>query len=144
MLDWLEESKSNTDFIEEKAFHLAKELIAGTFIDRRCIFESVLKGEPAEYGAKVLEGISSKLTEKYGSGFNKTAIFRMVKFYEEFPGVKIVATLSQQLSWSHFVEILPMKDPLAREFYCAMCFHENCDGIECFRILVQEAGRSNV
>ena len=103
------------------------EVIAMNWSIGHCIFESVLKGEPAEYGAKVVEGISSKLTEKYGSGFNKTAIFRMVKFYEEFPDVKIVATLSQQLSWSHFVEILPIKDPLAREFYCAMCFHENWD-----------------
>ena len=30
-------------------------------------------------------------------------------------------TLSQQLSWSHFVSILPVKDSLAREFYAEMC-----------------------
>lgn len=37
----------------------------------------------------------------------------------------IVATLSQQLSWSHFKQILPLKDDLAREFYAEMCRVEN-------------------
>ena len=45
----------------------------------------------------------------------------MIKFYEEFPDVEIVATLSQQLSWSHFVELLPIKDRTEREFYAVMC-----------------------
>ncbi|MBQ6730955.1 MAG: hypothetical protein IJR08_03500 [Bacilli bacterium] len=56
------------------------------------------------------EQISNKLTQEYGSGFNRSAIFRMIKFYEEFPDVEIVATLSQQFSWSHFVELLPIED----------------------------------
>ena len=36
-------------------------------------------------------------------------------------GKKIVATLSQQLSWSHFVELIKVDDPLAREYYAALC-----------------------
>jgi hypothetical protein len=36
-------------------------------------------------------------------------------------GKQILATLSQQLSWSHFKEILSLEDPLQREFYAAMC-----------------------
>lgn len=38
-----------------------------------------------------------------------------------FPDETIVATLSQQLSWSHFVEILPLKQPLEREYYADLC-----------------------
>ena len=34
---------------------------------------------------------------------------------------EIVATLSQQLSWSHFRELLPLNQPLQREFYAEMC-----------------------
>jgi predicted nuclease of restriction endonuclease-like (RecB) superfamily len=45
----------------------------------------------------------------------------MLKFAELFPDERIVATLSQQLSWSHFVEILPLKEPLKRDFYAEMC-----------------------
>jgi hypothetical protein len=35
-----------------------------------------------------------------------------------------VATLSQQLTWSHFVELLPIEDDLKRDFYAAMCKSE--------------------
>ena len=36
-------------------------------------------------------------------------------------GEKIISTLSRQLSWSHFVEIIPFKDDLQRDFYAEMC-----------------------
>ena len=48
----------------------------------------------------------------------------MIKFYQEFPIREKVATLSQQLTWSHFVELLPIEDDLKREFYAAMCKSE--------------------
>jgi predicted nuclease of restriction endonuclease-like (RecB) superfamily len=44
----------------------------------------------------------------------------------------IVATLSQQLNWSHFQILLPIRDPLAREFYAEMCRIERSD-IRTFR-----------
>ena len=34
---------------------------------------------------------------------------------------QIVGTLSRQLSWSHFVEILPIEDATKRAFYVEMC-----------------------
>ncbi len=36
-------------------------------------------------------------------------------------GEEIVATLSQQLGWSHFKEIIPLDDDLKRDFYSEMC-----------------------
>ena len=42
-------------------------------------------------------GISSYRRE-YGSGFDKTSISRMIKFYQEFPDFEKVVTLSQQLT----------------------------------------------
>lgn len=36
-------------------------------------------------------------------------------------GKEIVATLSRELSWSHFVDLFPIKDPLKRDFYAEMC-----------------------
>jgi predicted nuclease of restriction endonuclease-like (RecB) superfamily len=32
-----------------------------------------------------------------------------------------VSALSAQLGWSHFVEIIPLNDPLKRDFYAEMC-----------------------
>lgn len=48
----------------------------------------------------------------------------MIQFYQEFPDFQKVAMLSQQLSWSHFVELLPIQDFTKREFYAIMCANE--------------------
>ena len=45
----------------------------------------------------------------------------MACFFSAFPDVAIVATLSQQLSWSHFRQLLPLKRPLQRECCAEMC-----------------------
>ena len=103
------------------------EILAMNWSIGHCLVENILKRENSDYGTRIVEDISNKLTQEYGSGFNRSAIFRMIKFYEEFPDVEIVATLSQQLSWSHFVELLPIKDKMEREFYAVMCLNEQWD-----------------
>jgi predicted nuclease of restriction endonuclease-like (RecB) superfamily len=45
----------------------------------------------------------------------------MVQFYEAFSTKEIVATLSQQLTWSHIKELISLEDNLEREFYATMC-----------------------
>ena len=55
----------------------------------------------------------------------KTALFRRVQFYEAFPEKEIVATLSRQLSWSHFIELIPITNTLKRMFYTEMCRREH-------------------
>ena len=78
-----------------------------------------------EYGKRVVLEISKRLSVDYGSGFDKSAISRMINFYQEFPDYEKVVTLSQQLTWSHFLVLLPIKDELQRDFYAAMCKNEN-------------------
>jgi hypothetical protein len=45
----------------------------------------------------------------------------MVRFAEAFPDAEIVAALRRQLGWSHFKALIPIKDPLKREFYAELC-----------------------
>jgi predicted nuclease of restriction endonuclease-like (RecB) superfamily len=45
----------------------------------------------------------------------------MVQFAAVFADARIVATLSRQLGWSHFIDLIPITDPLKREFYAEMC-----------------------
>ncbi len=45
----------------------------------------------------------------------------MIQFAEVFPDEQIVATLSRQLGWSHFVAIIPLDEDLKRDFYAEMC-----------------------
>jgi len=79
----------------------------------------ILKEERAEYGKHVLETLGRQLTLEYGRGFDRTALTRMVQFFELFPDWKIVATLSHKLGWSHFIELLPMNIELKLERFKA-------------------------
>ena len=85
------------------------------------ICQDILEKKRAEYGKEILATLSQELTKEYGNGFSYSALTRMVRFAEVFPDTQIVATLSRQLSWSHFKEILPIKDDLQRDFYAEMC-----------------------
>mgnify|MGYP006065529533 CR=1 FL=1 len=89
------------------------------------ITENVLKNEKAEYGKSVIQELSKRLSLNYGAGYGKRNIFRMVKFYGYFSDFEIVSTVSTQLSWSHFVELIQISDNIKREFYTTMCINEN-------------------
>jgi predicted nuclease of restriction endonuclease-like (RecB) superfamily len=81
----------------------------------------VLGEKRAAYGEEILPTLSAKLVPEFGDGFSARNLRRMIQLSEAFPDFQIVATLSQQLGWSHFVEIVPMKDNLKRDFYAEMC-----------------------
>ena len=84
----------------------------------------ILDSNRAEYGKQVLRQLSQQLSDEFGKGFTYSSLTRMAKFYQAFPDEKIVATLSQQLSWSHFVELLKLGNDIQREFYTQMIHHE--------------------
>ncbi|MDR2855122.1 MAG: PDDEXK nuclease domain-containing protein [Methanomicrobiales archaeon] len=81
------------------------------------ISSALIDGERAEYGKQVLATLSQQLVQKYGKSFEYTKITRMIKFAKLFPDIDFLATLSQELSWSHFIEILPLKSEEARKYY---------------------------
>lgn len=81
----------------------------------------VLKEKRAGYGDEIVSTLSRQLAAEFGDGFSRPNLFRMIRFAEVFPEAETVSTLSRQLGWSHFVEIIPLKEPLKREFYAEMC-----------------------
>lgn len=81
----------------------------------------IMKEKRAEYGEEIVPTLSAQLAPEFGDGFSKRNIFRMVQFAEAFPDPKIVSALSTQLGWSHFVELIPLKKHLQRDFYAEMC-----------------------
>jgi predicted nuclease of restriction endonuclease-like (RecB) superfamily len=85
------------------------------------IRQDILQEKRAEYGEQIVATLSHQLTEEFGRGWDRSAISRAVRFSEVFPDPKMVSTLSTQLGWSHFVELLPLKKHLQREFYAEMC-----------------------
>ena len=89
------------------------------------INREVLGNQRAEYGKQIVASVARQLQEDFGTkGFEKSSITRMMKFAMLFPDEQIVARAAQQLSWSHFVEVLPLKDDLQRVFYITMAASE--------------------
>ena len=68
--------------------------------------------------------VSRELAADYGRGFSYSELTRMVQFAQLLSEQALVVTLSQLLSWSHVHALLPIKDPLARDFYAEMCWCE--------------------
>ena len=95
-------------------------------LGRRLLAES-LQDERAPYGKRILATVSRELTVEFGQAFTLRSLYRAIQFCQGFTNQEIVSTLSTQLSWSHFVELLPLKDPLARNFYAEMCRIERWD-----------------
>ena len=77
--------------------------------------------EKVEYGSKLFEKIATDLKKKYGKGFSRSNIIYMRLFYLKYPKSQ---TLSNQLNWSHYVELLSVSDDLGRSFYEKQCLKE--------------------
>ena len=89
----------------------------------RHIVEFEQKGkEKAEYGTELLNRLSKDLTLEYGKGFSRSNIFLIRQFYLKFQKIQ---TLSEQLSWSHYVEIIKSNSELEISFYIKQCEKEN-------------------
>jgi len=85
------------------------------------IHQAVLGEKRAGYGDEIVVTLSRQLVSEYGQGFSEKNLQRMIQFAEVFPDEAIVSALRRQLSWSHFVTLIPLKKPLQREFYAEMC-----------------------
>ena len=85
------------------------------------INDEVLQGARAAYGKELVATLAQELTRAYGGGFAEKNLRRMMQFAEVFPDEQIVVSLIRQLSWTHIIALLPLKQPLQREFYAEMC-----------------------
>jgi len=84
----------------------------------------------AEYGSTLLASLSKDLTSNLGKGFSLSNVKRMRQLYKTYP---ISAELPHQLSWTHFVELLKINDPLERSFYEKQTIIENWSTTELIR-----------
>lgn len=81
----------------------------------------ILEGRRAEYGAEIVAALGRQLAALHGRGFGEKSLRRMIQFVEAFPDPAIVATLRRQLGWAHFKLLVPLRDPVKRDFYAEMC-----------------------
>lgn len=83
-----------------------------------------LGGKRAAYGKQIVAKLAQKLTEEYGKAYDRKSLNRMMRFATVFPHIEIVAPLVRQLSWSHFLQVIPIEDELKREFYMTMAIDQ--------------------
>jgi predicted nuclease of restriction endonuclease-like (RecB) superfamily len=76
----------------------------------------------AAYGIGLLENLSKDLSLSYGKGFSLSNIKRFRQFYLAYT---IGATVSHQLTWSHYIELLKIDNELERSFYEKQSVAEN-------------------
>lgn len=88
------------------------------------INDDILQNQRAEYGKQILPTLSAKLETSYGRNFAEKNVRRMIQFAEVFSDLQIVVTLSRQLTWSHFLVLIPLKSVQAKQFYAQLAINE--------------------
>ena len=78
----------------------------------------------AKYGDLLIEGISKKLTVTFGKGFSIQNLRRMRQFYMTYP---IRSSIMSELSWTHYLELIKIKESQKRDFYMNECINSNLD-----------------
>lgn len=109
---------------ESIRYNLNSEMVILYWNIGKKIREEILTDSRAEYGQEVVSELSEQLKSEYGKGFSRRNLFNMIKFYDSFSDEGIVQTLSAQLSWSHFVELMRIDDALKVQFYATMTVNE--------------------
>lgn len=85
----------------------------------RIIVEHDQNGElKAQYGAKLLTELSKRLSKELGRGYSRSNLYNMRELYLQYPKIQMASGL---LSWSHYLELLSVKDTDARAFYEHEC-----------------------
>ena len=69
-----------------------------------------------KYGDNIIDEYSKKLVVEVGKKYNRRTLFRMKQFYKVFSDEK-VSTLSTQLTWSHYTELLKLKNTKSIIYY---------------------------
>jgi len=100
------------------------------------INDEISKDRSETYGKQIVATLWRQLENDYGTAFSEKNLRRMMQFAEVFPDEKIVVSLIRQLSWTHILAIIPVKDSLKREFYIQMCIHEKWS-VRVFRERIQ-------
>lgn len=107
---------------EKAASAVNTELLGASWETGRYIVEYEQHGNvKAEYGTQLLTNLSKDLTRLRGKGYSRSNLFNMRLFYVRFPKIQ---TVSGQLTWSHYLELLKCDDPLEMQFYMKECIKE--------------------
>ncbi len=81
------------------------------------INEHILQNKRADYGMQIIATLARQLENNYGRSFTERNLRRMMQFADEFADFEIVTSLMTKLSWTHFLQLLPLKTMEQKLFY---------------------------
>lgn len=76
------------------------------------------------YGKNIIKQYAEKLTIEVGKNYNERTLYGMRKFYEIFSNEKL-NPLGSKLSWTHYRELLPLKNIEEIQYYIYICEKNN-------------------
>ena len=76
------------------------------------------------YGKGIIKQYSIKLTSELGKKYSTRTLYKMIKFYNYISTQK-VPTLSANLSWSHYDELLNISNQDKIQYYINLCTNNN-------------------
>lgn len=116
-----------TELVNEVKYNLKKEINSSIIYVNWNIGRIIVSNENKynnrlEYGKEVLKGLSNELTKYLGKGYSYTNLKYMRMFYSAYPDYN---NISNKLSWSHYLELMIIKDNSKRSFYENECINSN-------------------
>lgn len=117
-MNYLLEIKTILAQARQKAYSAINSAMVEAYwnIGRLIVEEEQHGTDRAAYGKQIIQTISEELTAEFGKGFSKRTIWEIRQFYITFPEYEIMRTLSAQLSWSHFQQVLKVSNENARMY----------------------------
>ena len=107
---------------DKAAIAVNTELLETNWQTGRYIVEFEQGGKAkARYGEQLLLNLAKDLTRMRGRGFSRSNLVYMRKFYLAFQKSE---TVSHQLTWSHYFELLKCDDPMEMQFYMKECINQ--------------------
>ena len=91
-----------------------------------------------EYGKNIINNYSEKLMIEVGKKYNYRTLYRMRKFYELFNREKLT-TMWSKLTWSHYREILSLKDIDEIKYYLNECESKNLTQRQLHELIKQKS-----
>lgn len=106
---------------EKMSYQINNTLVNTYFLIGKIIVENEQNGNiRAEYGKEVLQKLSQKLANKFGTGFSRSGLQNMRLFYNRY---KNCQPLASNLSWSHYCYLIYIEDDEERKFYEKECIN---------------------
>ena len=79
----------------------------------------------SKYGESIIKKYSLQLMNEVGRKYNERTLRRMRQFFITFSNQNWSPLATKSLSWSHIVELLPLKDIIVINYYISISLSEN-------------------